>query len=207
MIPGGFIVKKSMAAMLVFAMFASICSAADYLSTANYFGTFTTEQQDGKAGCAAVDSTAVAIRMPVHVIVLSTPQRALTGIVKSRSSAECTRYFQSSESAAFYEIRVTQGRFDATELGVIVLPPLTLTQTKKGGVMVKLGGEDFQAYECASNEGIHVIVRSVREPSRVVWHDYLYLGYDVDPTCTRKDYDGIERLGKAIDSRAQIRGR
>lgn len=199
--------KKPVAALLVFALLTNISSAADYLSNANYFGIITTENQDGKTGCASVDSTAVTIGMPVNVVVLSTPQRMLTGIVKSKSDAGCTRYFQSSESSAFYEIQITQGRFEPNELGVLVLPPLTITQTKKDGVMTRIGQENFRFYECSSNEGIHIMVRSAAGHSLPLWHDYIYLGYDVEPTCTKKVYDGIAELQKNVDASKRSQGK
>jgi hypothetical protein len=44
---------------------------------------------------------------------------------------------------------------------------------------------------CTSNEGLHLTIWSGEPlvgPRR--WHRYLYLGYDVEPSCVPKDYEG-----------------
>jgi hypothetical protein len=42
-------------------------------------------------------------------------------------------------------------------------------------------------HECLSSEGVHYTVWA-GEPlrSRRLWHDYYYLGYDVDPSCKQR---------------------
>lgn len=44
---------------------------------------------------------------------------------------------------------------------------------------------------CTSNEGLHLTIWSgapLVGPRR--WHRYFFLGYDVEPSCTAKDYEG-----------------
>lgn len=44
---------------------------------------------------------------------------------------------------------------------------------------------------CTSNEGVHLTIWSgepLAGPRR--WHRYFFLGYDVEPSCTEKDYEG-----------------
>lgn len=190
---------------LLLAMLANVCPAAQYLADANYFGTFTTESRDGRSGCAALDSKAVAIGMPVDIVVLSKPQRLLKGTVVSKASAECSRYFQASESAAFYDIGITRGKFEPHELGVVVLPGATVSETKIGPVTAELGKKRHRFFECSSSEGIHVGVRAATGEARIIWHDYVYLGIDVEPTCRKTDYAGIETLSKAFNRHAHSR--
>ena len=198
-------------ATLVLAMLANACGAAEYLTDANYFGAFATESRDGRSGCAALDSSAVTVGMPVDIVVLSKPQRLLKGTVVSKSSAECTRYFQASDSAAFYDIGITRGRFEAHELGVLVLPGATVTEAKVGHVTAELGKGprkiQYRFFECSSSEGIHVGLRAASGESRIIWHDYVYLGINVEPTCRKPDYAGIEALGKAFSRDARKRAR
>jgi hypothetical protein len=43
---------------------------------------------------------------------------------------------------------------------------------------------------CASHEGLHLTAWAGRTlDSRRVWHAYWYLGYDVGPSCTKKEMD------------------
>jgi hypothetical protein len=198
---------KYFVALLALVMFTNGCGAAEHLTDTNYFGVFTTESRAGKTGCASVDSKNVTVGMPINIVVLSKPQRILNGTVKSRSSAECTRFFRASESAAFYDISITRGKFGPHELGVIVLPTVALAQTKVGNVTAELGQKNYRFYECSDIEGIHVAVRSPNGKAETVWHDYIYLGYDVEPTCHKKDLAGIEALNKAFNRDRQMRVR
>ncbi len=47
-------------------------------------------------------------------------------------------------------------------------------------------GEFFRS--CTSTEGVHFTVWSGKPlDGKVRWHEYYYLGYDVEPTCTPKE--------------------
>ena len=201
------IMRKYAVAWLLLTMFVNGCGAAEYLADANYFGTFTTESQDGSSGCASLDSKEVTVGMPVNIVVLSKPQRLLKGTVTSKSSAECTRYFQASEAAVFHDVHMTQGKFEPHELGVLVLPGAKVTKTKFGDVTAELGKGHYRFFECSSSEGIHLGVRSTTGETRIIWHDYVYLGIDVEPTCRKTDYVRIEALRKAFNRDAHTHAR
>ena len=53
------------------------------------------------------------------------------------------------------------------------------------GIAVVGGDENVTARMCASNEGLHL---TAWVGSRRVWHEYFYLGYDVDPDCTVQEW-------------------
>jgi hypothetical protein len=198
---------KFFGALFALAMLANECGAAEYRADANYFGVFTTEDRAGKTGCASVDSKAVTVGAPIRIVVLSKPQRLLNGMITSRSSAECSRFFQAADSADFYDIRITHGKFEPHELGIVVLPTVPLTETKGGAVIAKLGQKNYRFYECSSTEGIHVAVRSGNGKGRAVWYDYIYLGYDVEPTCQNKDCEGTETINRTFNPDKQMRAR
>lgn len=189
---------KYAVAWLALVMFTNNAGAAEYLSDANYFGAFTTENQAGNSGCASLDAKVVTAGMPVNIVVLSKPQRLLQGTVRAEVSTGCSRYFQASESAAFYEVGIATGKFEPHEIGILVLPGPTLTNVKGGNVTAQFGQKHYRFFECASSEGIHIGVRSATGERRIAWHDYIYVGIDVEPTCQRTDYAGIEMLGKAF---------
>jgi hypothetical protein len=53
---------------------------------------------------------------------------------------------------------------------------------------------------CTSNEGLHLTIWSGEPlvgPRR--WHRYFYLGYDVEPSCAPKDYEGSSAQRRTID--------
>lgn len=184
---------------------ASRCDAAEYLPGANAFGAFTSESQDGLSGCTSLASGNVRIGMPVNVVVLSDPQRLLRGEIVSRSTAQCSRYFQASEAAAFYDVAIRHGRFQPDELGIVVLPGLPVAQQKGAPVLAQFRGRRYGFFECSSSEGVHVGVRSAAAGHTTIWHDYIYLGIDVDPTCRKADYAGIDALQQLLGRRAPRR--
>lgn len=52
-----------------------------------------------------------------------------------------------------------------------------------------MGAEEIRFRECASSEGLHLTAwRGKPLEGERVWHEYLYLGYDVEPDCTQADF-------------------
>jgi hypothetical protein len=185
---------------------AGACGAAEYLPGANLFGAFTSESQDGLSGCASLDVQDLRPGTPVDVVVLSTPQRLLRGAIVSRATAQCSRYFQASQATAFYDVAIRQGRFRPDELGVAVLPGVSLAQTKKGApVVAQFRRGRYGFFECSSSEGVHIVVRSAGNQGSTIWHDYIYLAIDVDPTCRKPDYAGIASLRERLQGGARTR--
>jgi hypothetical protein len=191
------------AAWLMALMLANEGKAAEYLPGANHFGAVTTESRDGKNACASLQGQAAtpAPGTAVSIVVLATPQRIVKGTVTAQASGGCTRYFQDSEADAFLDIRITEGSFAPHELGVLVLPGATLTAAG-GQVAASLGGQQVRFFECSSSEGIHIGVRAASGKPRILWHDYLYLGIDVDPTCRKADDAAIDMLDRLFRGNA-----
>jgi hypothetical protein len=54
----------------------------------------------------------------------------------------------------------------------------------------RLGATDEIAFRsCASMEGLHFLVSAGNgSNAKKVWHDYYYLGYDVEPNCKEADF-------------------
>ncbi len=184
---------------------ASPCGAAEYLPGANLFGAFTSESQDGLGGCTSLDVQDVRPGTPIDVVVLATPQRLLRGEIVSRATADCSRYFQASQATAFYDVAIRQGRFQPDELGVAVLPGVSLAQSKDTPVVAQFQRGRYGFFECSSSEGVHIVVRSAGDQGRTIWHDYIYLAIDVDPTCRKSDYAGIASLRKALQKDTRTR--
>lgn len=72
-----------------------------------------------------------------------------------------------------------------------VILPRSRFQLREDGLWVDFNKDGVRDTfrTCTSNEGVHLTVWN-GEPlvDQRMWHRYLYLGYDVDPSCTAADY-------------------
>jgi len=62
-----------------------------------------------------------------------------------------------------------------------------MARVDSGRVVLDLDGDGRSEtfHECASTEGVHYTVRSGSGVQK--WWRYVYLGYDLEPTCTDGD--------------------
>jgi hypothetical protein len=137
-----------------------------------------------------VDDTEVSFVLPYK------PQRVAKATVEGKASPGCSRNPDTGPDASFYWLRLV-GRKQAIDLGG-PLPPAIAVVLPAGPVSVKRGtasgdldgdgrAEFFRI--CTSNEGNHLTVWSGKPLlGKKKWHSYYYLGYDVVPTCKKKDY-------------------
>jgi len=98
----------------------------------------------------------------------------------------------SNSGPTFYRIRTDEQWKNGGYAFAILQPsgPVTISGKKIEGDLDGDGTkESFR--ECASAEGVHYQVWS-GEPfsGRPRWHWYIYAGYDLEPTCTEKEYFG-----------------
>lgn len=143
--------------LLLLQMFAS----ADAEATTPRFGVVTW-RPDGSA-CATfaekiVDGT------PLSITVFD-PQRTFQGSVVRFSERPC---HESAQIAGTSYVIVTAEKQSTAAVGVAVI-----------------GGDGrITARMCASIEGLHLTAWS---DNRRLWHEYFYLGYDVEPDCTEEE--------------------
>jgi hypothetical protein len=162
-------------------------------------GIFNLQRQIGVAesnksgdGCLTIVNAGLREKETIHLITLEEPQTLMQAIIVNKLSQNCSRNTEVPVNTSFYSFR--------TEKRAAKLMGPAIALTGFGGSFLIAGGkvradlnndgkhESFRA--CASNEGLHLTVW-VSEPlkSKRLWHAYYYLGYDVDPNCTEKDYE------------------
>ena len=152
---------------------------------------------DDNAGVAMRTPNATCLSIPqaslapggVITVVLpaSTPQEVAMGRVV-RANGAC-RSADTDDHMHRYEIRLER----ATPAG---LPMIALTgvagafQHRGDVVAADLDGDrrDELFRSCTSTEGVHLTIWSEAIlTGRRRWHRYVFLGYDVEPTCTPAD--------------------
>ena len=91
-----------------------------------------------------------------------------------------------------YEFAFAQTRALKVLLGIGVIGDGQPVEVVNGTVQLDLDNDGTPEffYECTSSEGVHLIVRSGdRLTGPKIWQAYYYLPYEVEPTCTEKDYE------------------
>ena len=146
--------------------------------------------------CLNIFNPRLADGTEVSFILPHKPQRMARAVVEEKAARSCSRNPDTAPDASFYWLKLV-GREQSVDLRE-PLPPAIGIVRPAGPVVVKKGvasgdidgdgrAEFFRI--CTSMEGNHLTVwsgRPLRGKKR--WHSYYYLGYDVVPTCKKKDF-------------------
>ncbi len=127
----------------------------------------------------------------VTLIGASPPQSVR--VVTVTGMAACPVLEKAMISGPYYSVRP----FDSEPTVWVAVPGKLSTRSIRPGVVaVRLSAAQpaAQVRTCTSTEGLHLTVWSGAPlRSRRLWHQYFYLGYDVEPSC--KDGDGRDSAG------------
>jgi len=143
------------------------------LAGAEMFGVAAT---DGQVVCLATRQPVPPLPRRVKVVLPHGPQRVLSGTVTDRTVTSCGALASRQLAGPFWVLRLDPGsELHPGELGIA-----SLGRPRAAG---------FRS--CASAEGVHLTVWSGRPlRSRRIWHAYVPLGHDVEPSCTPRDVEG-----------------
>ena len=151
-------------------------------------------------GVAASKSGRVCVAMPGTplgagtIVTLIDPNRPQSvRVVAIDGVAECPALAGALISEPHYSVRPFGS--DPTAWIAIVGKPGT-REIRPGVVAVKLSAAEPEAQVrlCTSTEGLHLTVwAGAPLQSRRLWHQYLYLGYDVEPSCEERDVSDWSR--------------
>jgi hypothetical protein len=140
--------------------------------------------------CLDIRNGALAAGQRIQFVEATTPQTTGEAEILRKVDQACTPADQNKPGLYHYEFKVIRGslRKSAPAFALASFAgTLTVADT---GVTGDLDGdghtESFRA--CTSTEGVHLTVWKGKPlKGRRKWHYYYYLGYDVDPTCTKGD--------------------
>jgi hypothetical protein len=144
--------------------------------------------------CLSLPKPALARNSAIRLVDPSLPQRQWDARVWGRDDS-CPGGDPDEAALQRYEIRPAKA--GAEPAGpLITLASFAGSFRQQGGVVsADLDGDGVDEHfrTCASAEGLHYTIWS-GEPlnGRLRWHRYHYLGYDVDPTCTPKDFGPVK---------------
>ncbi|MGL4620360.1 hypothetical protein [Chroococcidiopsis sp.] len=138
--------------------------------------------------CLIASATSLNIGSQVNLVLLSVPQKVISGTVMSVSDRQCTEISKPHNiSGKYYRLLLPNHR---TQLSVPAIGILNSSnQLRRVGLRV-VGDLDGDGVEesfrsCATSEGIYLTVWSGQALTGIrKWHSYYYLGFDIEPTCT-----------------------
>ena len=138
------------------------------------------------SACAAIPGPELEAGTFLTVVVPDAPQRAFPARV-GRPVAGCRALKRSTADGPLYLLEEV-AESDVT-VAVVVVGSISTTSAR-GRVELKPEGADqtLTVSSCTSTEGLHLAVwlgRPVK--GERLWHQYWYLGYDLEPTCTNEE--------------------
>lgn len=158
----------------------------DYQSQVGMF-----EFLPGDSGCLTIKDASLKKDASVDVILLKKPQVRTAAVIQEKLAKACPHETASDPADSSYRLRIPPMPADEESVGITIVGFLGKYRLRDGLIRADLSGDDIEdSFRiCAGAEGLHLTVWN-GEPliSPRKWHRYLYLGYDVEPNCTEKEY-------------------
>jgi hypothetical protein len=144
--------------------------------------------------CLEIADTTLA-NGTIQFLGAAMPQTVGTARVGTRAAA-CDAIFSDTSRSARYEATILTGSLDEgmPALAVAGLPrPLGVSDSILNADIDGDGRPDTFRF-CTSSEGVHLTLWDGTPASgRREWHRYVYVGYDLDPTCSEAETKPDER--------------
>jgi hypothetical protein len=141
------------------------------------------EIETDSTGCVSTNGWRLASGDTLLIAMIEPPGIA-TGVVGRQLPGPCQPHGEVIGDSVFvYALHFRSHGEIEPGLGAGVLAPNLTESVDSTGVKVWISGE-AQPYTfryCTSMEGIHI---TGWHGQQRVWHEYYYLGYDVEPDCT-----------------------
>lgn len=147
--------------------------------------------------CLTILNSNISTGSRIALIATDKPQSLAEARVQKRLPRSCSPNPDVPQGASFYLLKLTKGGSGFLDDSAVMPPSIAVFRPSNpiriAGriVSVDLNGDGRREYfrQCTSNEGVHLTVWSGKPlVGKRVWHWYYYLGYDVEPSCKKKDY-------------------
>lgn len=146
------------------------------------------EVSAGGDGCLTIPNRSLRDNQPIKLVILGKPQKVIEKRIVKKLKTTCSRNTETPQDASFYAFPAGKEHFDPA---IAVVGFSGEFRVVKGKVRGDLNGdgtsESFRS--CSSNEGLHLTVWAGEAlKTKRLWHEYYYLGFDVQPSCNPQDY-------------------
>jgi hypothetical protein len=172
----------------------SFCSGAGRIPKVSLSSRLGVAVQQSGRTCLYTHNADLRAGSPLTLVLLTPPQSTIKAeVIGPSAAANCPSIDTSDATLSAYEIRVlAEGLVPSTPV-IAVSGSVGQFQTKGQYVAADIGGDGHTEYFrfCASAEGIHLTVWSGRAlRGKPKWHQYYYLGYDVESNCSPAETQG-----------------
>lgn len=178
-------------ALILLVLLAPQAPGDDSLSGATVFAVAAT---DGQSTCLLGTPGVFRQGDPVVIVDPNLPQRFVRGVVGEPLARPCHALSRSLLSGEAFALGLDKQSLTPNETCIATRAHGASFEIRDGRVRAMLPGaqEPVQFRICASMEGLHLTVwRGEPLHSLRIWHEYVYLGYDISPDCADADTAGL----------------
>ena len=152
-----------------------------------------------KGLCFKIENPGLKPGDKVQIIITELPQKtALAEVVKKE---ECERVEYQGELDSIraehdYILKEANGdSLNNAGYGIGLVNPAGTSKAAGKFIAFDIDNDKSDEYfrECTSNEGLHLTVWKGKPlTGKRIWHSYYHFGYDTEPDCKEKDYEGTD---------------
>ena len=159
------------------------------------FGLVATED---KNLCVSFGDTPPLVKSPITIVAVEGVQSVFEAKIGERIE-NCNPLKEAQVKGPYFTV-TTNGKYANNFVGVAVYGKTNASI--KGGVVVLSAARDEENIFfrlCTSAEGLY-FSSWLGQPlvGKRIWHQYFYLGYDIEPTCGERDFRMEEKPGKSL---------
>jgi hypothetical protein len=146
------------------------------------------EFHSGSSACLTIQNASLKAQETVTIIVMDKPQSLETAQIEKKLDKSCSRDTNASAADSFYILHLAQTDSDPKPVSFAIARFAGDVHVNGGLARADLTatGSMHSFRSCTGTEGVHLTVWDGASSRK--WHRYFYLGYDVEPDCTEKDY-------------------
>jgi hypothetical protein len=141
-------------------------------------------------GCVAMPAPPLAPGSAVTLVQPDSPQAVLAATIEQRVTS-CADLEGGMISGPYYRVRqISWTPSESGTLWVAFRGKVNARKTASGEIVLRFSVTypNIQIRSCTSYEGLHLTVwTGAPLRSRRLWHEYYYLGFDVEPSCEDED--------------------
>lgn len=112
------------------------------------------------------------------------------GKIAAKLAATCDEANRQANDSVY---QVDAGKHDIGRIYFALAGRASGLRVAGAEVKTRFGNRDLVFRSCTSTEGLHFSVWSgTKLKEQEIWRRYFYLGYDVEPTCAKRDFEEIK---------------
>ncbi len=140
--------------------------------------------------CFSIRNASLQTNSPVTLVTASEPQSIAKAEVIQPTSSACPGIHNEQPAPSNYHLRLVSGKVERNLPLIAVAADSGQFKSTTSPVQAALEGfpKPVSFRSCTSSDGVHLTAwQGTPLTGQRIWHQYYYLGQDLEPTCTGKD--------------------